>query len=120
MVPMLAQRPQSHLIERKNGQLGKEPTTNQVPQGADDSSRCTQPVKQSPDFGALEGKNSNNSKTSAPSVNDINIKVDENDIRTNVVSAQAVIKKSSSNEQSKNGGDSGSGGRDSAQGQTPQ
>ena len=77
-------------------------------------------MKQSPDFCVgQEGKNSNNSKTSAPSVNDIHIKVDENEMRTNVAQAQVTIKKSSSNEQSKNGNESGSGGRDSAQGLTP-
>ena len=70
-----------------------------MPQVADDSSRCTQKVKQSPDFAVgQEGKNSNNSKTSAPSVNDIHIKVDENEMRTNVAQAQVAIKKSSSNE----------------------
>ena len=52
-------------------------------------------------------------------MNDIHIKVDDNEMRTNVAQAQVAIKKSSSNEQSKSGGESGSGGRDSAQGLTP-
>jgi len=52
-------------------------------------------------------------------VNDIHIKVDD-EMKTNVVQAQvAIIKKTNSNEQSKTGGESGSGGHDSAQGFTP-
>ena len=108
--------------EQRNGQSAKENGASQIPQGGDSSSRGTYKVKQSPDFGVgQEGKNSNNSKTSAPSVNDIHIKDDENMIKTNVVTIHGAIKKSSSNEQSKTNGESGSNGRDSAQGQrTPQ
>jgi hypothetical protein len=118
MVPMLGQRPQSHLTEIRNGQAAG---SSQVPQGAEDSSRCTLQVKQSPDFGTAqekEGKGSNNSKTSAPSVNDINIKVDENEMRTNGAVAHGAIKRSSDNEPTKTQGEEGSAGRDSGQGFT--
>lgn len=44
-------------------------------------------------------------------MNDIHIKVDDNEVRTNVVQPNAGTKKTSSNEQSKNEGNSaGSGG----------
>ena len=49
-------------------------------------------------------------------MNDIHIKVEENEMRANAATAQVAAKKSNSNEQSKTGGESGSAGRDSGQG----